>query len=313
MKLSGRRVLVTGASSGIGAELARELVRRDAQPILVARGADKLEALAAELRDGGATVTVEACDLGDDAAIGRLAGRLLTGQGAPDVLINNAGAGIWRATWETEAGYAEQAARLPYLAAYELTRLLLPAMRERGSGWILNMTSAAGYLTIPGATAYGVARWAMRAFSYQLEAELRGSGVGVTLLAPFEVDSPYFDNNPGSRERIPKIANLVGDMTPADVAREAADSIERERRERIVPWRGRWIYRLTPPPLMRRLRLDDGLEALSRDGGPLPQAVPSTASRAAQTAGLPSGSTTSQRPPNSSTLWQSTCLGGSST
>ena len=178
---------------------------------------------------------------------------MLTGEGAPDVLINNAGAGIWRTTWETDAGYGERAARLPYLAAYELTRLLLPAMIERRSGWILNMTSAAGYLTIPGATAYGVARWAMRAFSYQLEAELRGSGVGVTLLAPFEVDSPYFDNNPGSRERIPKIAILVGDMTPADVAREAADSIERERRERHVPWRGRWIYRLTPPPLMRRL------------------------------------------------------------
>ena len=115
------------------------------------------------------------------------------------------------------------------------------------------MTSAAGYMAIPGATAYGVSRWAMRAFSYQLEAELRGSGVGVTLLAPFEVDSPYFDNNPGSRERIPRIARLVGSMTPADVAREAAESIERERRERMTPLRGRLIYRLTPPPLMRRL------------------------------------------------------------
>ena len=165
---------------------------------------------------------------------------------------------MWRATWETEAGYAEQAARLPYLAAYELTRLLVPAMIERGSGWILNMTSAAGFVTVPGATAYGVARWAMRAFSYQLEAELRGSGVGVTLLAPFEVDSPYFDHNPGSRERIPKIANLVGAVTPADVAREAADSVERERRERLMPLRGRLIYRLTPPPLMRRLLAETG-------------------------------------------------------
>ncbi len=253
MKLAGRTALVTGASSGIGAAVARELVRRGAQPILVARGADKLEELASELRDAGGTVKVEPCDLSDDVEIGRLAERLLVGDGTPDVLINNAGAGIWRATWETDAGYGEKAMRLPYLAAYELTRLLIPAMMERGSGWVLNMTSAAGYLTIPGATAYGVARWAMRAFSYQLEAELRGSGVGVTLLAPFEVDSPYFDNNPGSRERIPKIAALVGDMTPADVAREATDSIERERRERIVPWRGRWIYRLTPPPLMRRL------------------------------------------------------------
>lgn len=252
MDLRGRSVLITGASSGIGAEIARELVRRGARPILVARGAEALEALAAELREAGGTVEVEPCDLSSDAEIARLAERV-SGDRLPDVLINNAGAGIWRATWETEAGYGEVAMRLPYLAAYELTRQLLPAMIERGSGWILNITSAAGYLAIPGATAYGVTRWAMRAFSYQLEAELRGSGVGVTLLAPFEVDSPYFANNPGSRERIPKIAALVGDMTPADVAREAADSIERERRERIVPWRGRLIQRLTPAPLMRLL------------------------------------------------------------
>jgi len=252
MKLAGRTVIVTGASSGIGAEIARELVSRGARPILVARGLEALEELAEELRGAGGTITVRACDLSDDAEIGRLAEGLLA-DGAPDVLVNNAGAGIWRATWETESGYAERATRLPYLAAYELTRRLLPAMVQRGSGWILNMTSAAGYVSIPGATAYGVARWAMRAFSYQLEAELRGSGVGVTLLAPFEVDSPYFDNNPGSRERIPRIARLVGAMTPADVAREAVSSIESERRERLVPWRGRLIYRTTPPPLMRWL------------------------------------------------------------
>ena len=114
------------------------------------------------------------------------------------------------------------------------------------------MTSAAGYLTIPGATAYGVARWAMRAFSYQLEAELVGSGVGVTLLAPFEVDSPYFENNPGSRERIPKIATLVGNMAPADVAREA-DGFDRAGAARANRSMERPLdYRVTPPPLMRR-------------------------------------------------------------
>lgn len=253
MELAGKRVLVTGASSGIGAEICLEMARRGAELTMVARGQEKLEVLTDQIRAAGGSAGYETCDLSDDSDVALLADRLLAGQGAPDVLVNNAGAGIWRATWETDSGYAEQAARLPYLAAFELTRLLLPAMRERDSGWILNMTSAAGFVTIPGASAYGVARWAMRAFSYQLEAELRGSGIGVTLLAPFEVDSPYFDNNPGSRERIPGIARLVGTITPADVAREAADAIEQERRERMLPWRGRWIYRLTPPPVMRWL------------------------------------------------------------
>ncbi len=253
MRIAGSRTLITGASSGIGAEIAREMARRGAKPILVARGRGKLELLADELRGRGAEVTVAPADLSDDEDVARLAAEVVAEGGPPDILINNAGAGIWRAIDETEAGYGEQAMRLPYLAAYELTRQLAPAMIERGSGWILNMTSAAGFVTVPGATAYGVARWAMRAFSYQLEDDLRDTGVGVGLLVPFEVDSPYFDNNPGSRERIPKIAALVGTMDEADVAREAADAIERERRQWVIPARGRWMLRTTPPALMRKL------------------------------------------------------------
>ena len=178
--------------------------------------------------------------------------------GAPDILVNNAGAGIWRAIDEEDASYGEAAMRLPYLAAYQLTGLLAPAMIERGSGWILNVTSAAGYTTVPGANAYGVARWAMRAFSYQLDADLRGTGVGVSLLAPAEVKSPYFENNPGTQERVPTITKLIGKMTPTAVAREAVDAIERERRERLIPGRYRWMQRLTPPPLMRRLLTSTG-------------------------------------------------------
>jgi short-subunit dehydrogenase len=162
--------------------------------------------------------------------------------------------GRFRAVDETEPGEAAADVAVPYLAAYELTRALVPAMIERGSGHVLNMTSLAGYVTIPGANAYAVARWAMRAFSYQLEADLRGTGVGVTLLAPSEVDSPYFEHNPGSRERIPRIAKLlVGTVTPGDVAKAAADAIERERREVLMPLRARVLVRLTPAPLMRTL------------------------------------------------------------
>jgi short-subunit dehydrogenase len=253
MEIAGKRALVTGASSGIGAEIARELARRDAEVTLVARGRSQLEQLAASIHERGGRAKVAPCDLSRDAEIARLAVEVLGRDGAPDFLVNNAGAGRWRAIDETEAGEAESMMRLPYLAAYELTRALVPAMIARGSGWNLNMTSAAGFTHIAGAIAYATARWAMRGFSHQLAADLRGTGVGVTLLAPFEVDSPYFDNNPGSRERIPRIAKLIGDMSPSAVAREAADSIERERRERIIPARGRWVLRVTPEPVMRRL------------------------------------------------------------
>ena len=192
-------------------------------------------------------------DLSDVDDVRRLAGEVVAGPGVPDILVNNAGAGRWRAIDETEPGQAGQAMALPYLAAYELTRELVPGMIARGSGHILNMTSAAGFVTIPGANAYGVARWAMRGFSYQLAADLRGTGVGVTLLAPSEVDSPYFDHNPGSRERIPGIARLIGTMSEAEVGAAAVDAIEREYRERVVPWRGRLLLKTTPAPLMRLL------------------------------------------------------------
>ncbi len=252
-RLDGKLALVTGASSGIGVEIAKAIAAKGARVILVARGREGLERTAREITSAGGNATAMPADLSDVGDIARLAREVLTGPGAPDVLVNNAGAGRWRAVDETEPGEAQSAVALPYLAAYELTRELVPAMIERGSGHVLNMTSAAGYVTVPGATAYGVARWAMRAFSYQLEADLRGTGVGVSLLAPTEVDSPYFDNNPGSRERIPRIAKLTGTLDEADVAAAAVRVIEREQRELVIPARGRWLLRVTPAPVMRYL------------------------------------------------------------
>jgi short-subunit dehydrogenase len=252
-KLEGKLALVTGASSGIGVEIAKAIAARGAHVLLVARGREGLEATASEIAAAGGAATALTADLADVADVQRLAAEVLAGPGVPDVLVNNAGAGRWRAIDETDPGEAQRAVALPYLAAYELTRELVPAMIARGSGHILNMTSAAGFVTIPGANAYGVARWAMRAFSYQLEDDLRGTGVGVSLLVPSEVDSPYFDNNPGSRERIPKIAKLIGTMTEADVANAAVKAIEGERRELLVPWRSWLLVKTTPAPLMRML------------------------------------------------------------
>ena len=252
-RLDGKLALVTGASSGIGVEIAKAIAAKGSHVILVARGREGLERTAAEIERAGGTASAMPADLSDVDDIARLAREVLGGPGTPDVLVNNAGAGRWRAVDETEPGEAQSAIAVPYLAAYELTRELVPAMIERGSGHILNMTSAAGFVTVPGANAYGVARWAMRAFSYQLSEDLHGTGVGVSLLAPTEVDSPYFDNNPGSRERIPRIAKLTGTLDEAEVAAAAVRAIEREQRELIVPARGRWLLRVTPAPLLRYL------------------------------------------------------------
>jgi uncharacterized protein len=103
----------------------------------------------------------------------------------------------------------------------------------------------------------------MRAFSSHLHEDLRGTGVDVLLLAPSEVDSPYFAHNPGSRERIPSAARLAGlAMKPRALARDALRAIERGHTGvRIIPPRARWVYRTTPPPLMRALVRWDRMEA----------------------------------------------------
>jgi short-subunit dehydrogenase len=237
MDLADRLVLVSGASSGIGAEIAREMASRGARLVLVARGRERLEALAAELREGGARVEARPADLGDFEQVASLGAALLDQTGPPDVLVNNAGAGRWRAVDENEPGEALQQIALPYLAAFELTRALLPAMIARGSGRIVNMTSGAALFAFPGAAGYGTARWAMVGFNEHLREDLRDTGVGVTLVCPAEVDSPYFDNNPGSRERVPRAGVLFGTATPEQVARRVGRGIERDRARVWVPRR----------------------------------------------------------------------------
>ena len=166
-----------------------------------------------------------------------LGAELVSSGRVPDMLVNNAGAGRWRAVDENEPGESERQMALPYLAAFELTRELAPAMIERGSGRIVNMTSAAAYFSFPGANGYGTARWAMRAFSEHLREDLRGTGVGVTMIVPAEVDSPYFDHNPGSRERVPGIGRVLGLLDSRQVAERAIGGAERGRRVVHIPRR----------------------------------------------------------------------------
>ncbi len=266
MQIGGRTALVTGASSGIGAAIARELAARGAQVTLVARSREPLERLAAEIRASGGRARVETADLSEVAQVEDLCGRVLA-DGPPDILVNNAGAGRWLAVDETPPGEAARMMALPYLAAFELTRGLLPAMIERGSGQVVCMTSVAAYVHVPGASGYGVARWAMRAFAGQLRADLQGTGVGVTLVAPAEVESAYWEHNPGARERVPKASALLGGAHTTEVtAREVVQAIERDAREQIIPRRAAVVMRLTPQPVVDWLLRRTGWKRSSQPG-----------------------------------------------
>ena len=241
-------VLVTGASSGIGAATARAMSRRGARVLLVARSKDRLEALARELGAGAAAFP---CDAGDRRAVAAMAERVQAEHGVPDVIVNCAGAGRWLSIEDTDPEEFLEMAAAPYFAAFLVTRAFIEGMLARGSGWVVNVDSPASKIAWPGAVAYISARGAMRGFDAALRADLRGSGVGVTHLVPAKVSSEYFRHNAGSEERIPAVARLIPTLTPEQVAEEICRAVERRRREVVIPFALRvffWCERLMPRP-----------------------------------------------------------------
>jgi short-subunit dehydrogenase len=132
----------------------------------------------------------------------------------------------------------------PYFGAFYVTRAFLPEMLRRRRGQIVNLTSPAGFVAWPGATAYTVARWAMRGFSEALGADLHGTGVRVTLVTPGLVRSPYFAHNPGGEERLPGVTKLFRSLSPEEVAEAIVRAVRREPREVTLPASIRVILRL---------------------------------------------------------------------
>jgi short-subunit dehydrogenase len=182
--------LVTGASSGIGRELAR-LAARDAYDlVVVARRADRLAALAAELTAFGVRTEPVVVDLAQSS--GPRAVEEVVGGRPVDVLINDAGVG-GRGRFATERQLQTDLAmiQLNVTTVVELTGLLLPGMVERGRGGILNVASIAGYLPGPGQAVYNASKAFVKSFSQALSEETRGTGVRVTALCPGPVSTEF--------------------------------------------------------------------------------------------------------------------------
>ena len=229
------RALVTGASSGIGAATARVLAERGASLLLVARNIDRLHAVAAEVRATGGQAEVYPANLADEHEVSRVARLVVDQYGAPDIVVNNAGAGRWLPVVDTSAEELAAMMAVPFLAAFNLTRELLPGMRRRGTGHIVNVTSIGAFLVWPSAAGYISARWAMRGFHESLRAEVYGSGIGVSLVAFAQVSSEFWEHNPGSWERLPAAARQLRTLTPNEAAVAIAHAIEEEKRLVLRP------------------------------------------------------------------------------
>jgi hypothetical protein len=173
--------LVTGASGGIGEAFARQLAAQGADLVLVARSADALERLAAELHErNGVRCVVVVADLTTDAGVAATAARA----GDVDLLVNNAGYGISARFAETDPVHVDGMIRLNVLALAHLTRVALPAMLERGHGGIVNVSSVAGTYPSPSFATYNATKAFVTTFTESLAIEVRGTGVRVQALCP---------------------------------------------------------------------------------------------------------------------------------
>jgi uncharacterized protein len=233
---SGRLALVTGASSGIGAATARALARRGAIVLLLARTAGRLQSVAAEIAELGGTAYPHPVDVGDANAVRLVIDHIIHEHGTPDIVVHCAGAGRWLFADETGTDDMVQMMAVPYFGAFHVTRALLPSMIDRGSGHFVTVGSPATLLMWPGAAGYIAARWALHGFTEALRADLRGTGITVSLVIAGKVESEYFAHNPGSLERVPRIINFTRTLSTDDVAETVARAVERRSRKIVTPF-----------------------------------------------------------------------------
>jgi short-subunit dehydrogenase len=192
--MTGKTALVTGASSGIGEWLAREHAQRGGDLVLVARGGERLAALAAELREGhDIEVTVIAMDLGVPGAAEQLMQACDDANLQIDVLINNAGFGGHGRFVERGLDKDLQMMQLNMVALTELTYHCLQGMVERGEGRVLNVGSTAGFLPGPLQAVYYATKAFVNSFSQAIAQELKGTGVTVTVLCPGPVATEFVE------------------------------------------------------------------------------------------------------------------------
>ncbi|HTU66327.1 MAG TPA: SDR family NAD(P)-dependent oxidoreductase [Steroidobacteraceae bacterium] len=232
---SAKTVLITGASSGIGAGLAREFARRGFRVALVARRLEELEKIATALRAGGATASTHVGDVTKDGDVARAVAELAAQGATPGIVIANAGFGVvGNAQRLTLADYQRQFAT-NVEGVVRTFQETLGALRQARGRFVI-MGSVSGHVSMPGGSPYAMSKFAVRAFAEALHGDLKGTGVGVTLISPGFVESDIrrVDNrgglHPDVRDPIPSWLVMRTDVA----ARKMARGILAGRREVVV-------------------------------------------------------------------------------
>jgi short-subunit dehydrogenase len=247
LDLRGARVLLTGASSGIGAALARRLAEQGARLVLASRNGERLEALANPIRAAGGEAVVAPADVADPGQRVRLVETAVATLGGLDILINNAGVGA--SGWFAEAS-EERLRRIfevNFFAATELTRLALPHLRQGRNPMLVNVSSVVGRRAIPGSSEYCASKFALTGWSEAVRPELARLGIHVLVVSPGGVTTEFKSNL--IEERFLLNWQLRRGMSADRCARLIVAAMRRRRHEVVITAGAKlllWLNRLSP-------------------------------------------------------------------
>ncbi|MBK5291438.1 MAG: SDR family NAD(P)-dependent oxidoreductase [Acidobacteriia bacterium] len=255
MHLQGKVVLITGASDGIGAACAHAFRSRGAQLSLIARTREKLE------RVGADEAVITAGDLKDPAVRAACVEATLLRYGRIDVLINNAGVGLYVPSWRAPEQDVRDMLELNLYAVLGMTQLVVPAMKRQGAGTVVNISSIAGLVTLPWFTLYSASKFAVRSMTDGLRMELRKEGVHAMTVCPGYVRTGFQENVLAGRppDKLWRMRRFA--ITAEQCAEAIARGVERDARTVVTPRIG-WAL-LAARALFPRL-IDGRLEGIYR-------------------------------------------------
>lgn len=231
MDFKNKIVLITGASSGIGKQTAIEFAKKGANLILVARRKDKLEELEKQLQKFNISVMICQCDISDKLQVKNMSKSVLEKFDSVDILVNNAGFAIYGSVSELNIEEIESQMATNYFGMIYCIKNFLPSMIQKKSGHIVNVASVAASFGLPGIASYCASKFAMLGFSEGLKHELKGTGIGITVVSPIMVRTNFFDHS--SFEKMPKYSPTS--LNATTVARAILRASNSSRLEIIVP------------------------------------------------------------------------------
>ena len=237
--LTHSRVLITGASSGIGRELSLAFARRGARVLLAARRESELNVVADQCRrqSAGADAIILAGDLTDPAYRRAILQTATEHWQGLDVLVNNAGVSAVGPFAGSDEATLRQVMELNFFAAAELTRLALPLLKQGERPAIVNIGSIIGHRGLPLNSEYAASKFALRGWTESLRAELASDGVDVLLVSPGTTETEFFDHLVAKRADLPWGESTA--IPAAAVAEQTVRALERGRHEIFPNWRGR--------------------------------------------------------------------------